>query len=98
MQTEVALSTTEAKYIALAQALREFIPMQRAFEDMIVAFDLTKEYPITVKSTIFEDNNGAISTATTTKMISGKNTLALNIILSKIILLRNATQTIILLT
>jgi hypothetical protein len=70
MQTEVALSTTEAEYIALAQALREFIPMRHAFEDMIVAFDLTKEYPITVKSTIFEDNNGAISTATTPKMSS----------------------------
>ena len=68
MQTKVALSTTEAEYIALAQSFREFIPMRRAFEDMIKAFNLTTEFPITVKSTIFEDNNGAISTETSPKM------------------------------
>ena len=68
LQTEVALSTTEAEYIALAQALHEFIPMCHAFEDLLHAFNLTEEYPVTVKSTIFEDNNGAISTAKTPKM------------------------------
>lgn len=68
LQSEIALSTTEAEYIALAQALRELIPMRRAFEDMLTAFDLTKDNPITVKSKIFEDNNGAISTARTPKM------------------------------
>jgi hypothetical protein len=70
MQTKVALSTTEAEFIALAQAFREIIPMCRAFEDMLTDFNLTTDYPITVKSTIFEDNNGAISTATTPKMSS----------------------------
>ena len=68
LQQEIALSTTEAEYISLAQALREFIPMRRAFEDMLKALELTTEYPIVVKSVIFEDNNGAISTATTPKM------------------------------
>jgi hypothetical protein len=68
LQTEVALSTTEAEYIALAQALRELIPLRRGFEDMIKAFNLEKTHPVTVKSQIFEDNNGAISTASTPKM------------------------------
>jgi hypothetical protein len=68
LQQEQSLSTTESEYIALAQALREFIPMRRAFEDMIKFFGLLEEHPITVKSTIFEDNNGAISIATTPKM------------------------------
>lgn len=35
---------------------------------MLKALELTTEYPIIVKSVIFEDNNGAISTATTPKI------------------------------
>jgi hypothetical protein len=68
LQTEIALSTTEAEFVALAQAMREFIPMRRAFDDMLSAFHLRQDDSPTVKSTIFEDNNGAISTATTPKM------------------------------
>ena len=68
LQTEIALSTTEAEYISLAQALHEFIPMQHAFDAMLVAFGLDTDHPPMVKSTIFEDNNGAIATARTPKM------------------------------
>ena len=68
LQSEIALSTTEAEYIALAQAMREFVPMRRAFDDMLAAFGFPKVAHTAVKSTIFEDNNGAISTATTPKM------------------------------
>jgi hypothetical protein len=70
LQTEIALSTTEAEYISLAPALCEFIPLRHAYENLLTAFDLTKTCSITVKSTIFEDNNGAISTAGTQKMTS----------------------------
>jgi len=68
LQTEISLSTTEAEYIALAQSFRELIPIRRAFEEMVNAFDLKPTEPVTIKSKIFEDNNGAISTATTPKM------------------------------
>ena len=68
LQTETALSTTEAEYIALAQAFRELIPMRRMFEEVLKALSLEQTCPVTVKSKIFEDNNGAISTATTPKM------------------------------
>ena len=68
LQQEIALSTTESEYIALAQALREFIPIRRGFEELKRAFNLEETYPPTVKSKIFEDNNGAIATATTPKM------------------------------
>jgi hypothetical protein len=68
LQTEIALSTTEAEYIALAQALRELIPMRRVFDEMLDAFSLKQDEPVTVKTRIYEDNNGAISTATTPKM------------------------------
>ena len=53
LQQEIALSTIEAEYIALAQALRELIPMRRAFEEMIQAFNLENDVPVTVKSQIF---------------------------------------------
>ena len=68
LQTEISLSTTEAEYIALCQAFRELIPLRRAFDDMLKAFNLTAQCPPSVKSQIFEDNNGAISTATSPKM------------------------------
>ena len=46
LQTEIPLSTKNAEYIVLAQALREFIPMHHVFEDLLVAFNLTEEHPI----------------------------------------------------
>ena len=42
--------------------------MRRFFNDMLENFGLKELCPVTVKSQIFEDNNGAISTATTPKM------------------------------
>jgi hypothetical protein len=38
LQQEIALSTTEAEYISLAQALREFIPIHHVLEDMLIFF------------------------------------------------------------
>jgi hypothetical protein len=34
LQTEISLSTTEAKYIALSQAMRELIPMRAFLEEI----------------------------------------------------------------
>jgi hypothetical protein len=42
--------------------------LHHVYENLSTAFELTKTCPITVKSTIFEDNNGAISTAHTPMM------------------------------
>jgi len=68
MQTEVALSTTEAEYIALSQALREVIPLMELLKEMgnnnikLVA-DATA-----LKCTVFEDNSGALEMARVPKM------------------------------
>jgi hypothetical protein len=67
LQTEIALSTLEAEYIALAQALRELIPMWQLFDELMTNFGI-QGAGVTVKSTIFEDNNGAIATATSQKL------------------------------
>ena len=68
MQTEIALSSTEAEYIALSQAMREVIPiiwlLQEA-SDQGISFNNSKPK---VHCTIFEDNAGAIEIAQVPKM------------------------------
>jgi hypothetical protein len=72
----VALSTTEAKYIALAQAMRELIPMKALLAELTtltcLIFDGTTTY-----STVFEDNKGCVELATAPKMRSRTKHIAL---------------------
>ena len=67
MQTDIALSTTEAEFTGLSQALREVIPIMRLLKEM-------KEngFPILssradMKCRVFEDNSGAIELSTVFK-------------------------------
>ena len=66
LQTELALSTTEAEYIALSQATRELLPMQELLKEVSNYFNLSKTDMIT-KCTVFEDNTGAEELARTAK-------------------------------
>ena len=68
LQTEIALSTTEAEYIALSQAMRELIPLRRLLLEVVTSMKLPGVTDSIIKSTVFEDNNGAISTATAVRM------------------------------
>ena len=68
LQSEIACSTLEAEYIALAQAMRELIPLCRIYTEMLQKFKLIDHNEIPVKSIIFEDNNGCISTCTAPKL------------------------------
>jgi hypothetical protein len=67
LQTEVALSTTEAEYIALSQAMRDLIPMRALLTELAtltsLSFDTTTTY-----STVFEDNKGCVELANAPKM------------------------------
>ena len=68
MQTEIALSSTEAEYIALSQAMREVIPIMwllKEARDMGVP--VMNEKP-KVMCKVFEDNAGAIEIANVPKM------------------------------
>ena len=80
LQTEIALSTTEAEYIALSQAMRDVIPFVGLVEELSSVFNLTCETP-TVQwkacglSTngkfsidVYEDNRGAYELARAPKM------------------------------
>ena len=68
LQTEVALSTLEAEYIALSQAMRDLLPMRRLAKEVSESLGLPSDYAATMKSTVFEDNNGALGLATAPKM------------------------------
>jgi hypothetical protein len=63
LQTEVALSTTEAEYIALSQAMRHLLPMRRILLEIGTKMQLGINAKTLVRSTVWEDNNGALKLA-----------------------------------
>ena len=66
LQTEIALSTTEAEYIVLSQATREVSPFTNLLKEINIVFPLNlKETKFHCK--VFEDNNSCISLASTQK-------------------------------
>ena len=68
MQTTIALSSTEAEYIACSNALREVISMMQIVRELKDnGFGMTAMHP-KVHCKVFEDNTGAISMVTTPKM------------------------------
>lgn len=60
MQTEIALSTAEAEYIALSQAMREVIPFIRLIVEINVVFETNTDKPI-MYCKVHEDNEACIS-------------------------------------
>jgi hypothetical protein len=67
LQTEVALSTTEAEYIALSQSARDLIPMRDLFHELSKATKLIVGSTI-AHSTVFEDNKGCVELAKAPRM------------------------------
>jgi len=67
LQTEIALSTTEAEYIALSQAMRDIIPMQTLLAE-IAKLTKLKTGKTTAHSTVFEDNKGCVELVAAPKM------------------------------
>jgi hypothetical protein len=68
LQTQIALSSTEAEYIALSQSLREAIPMMQLLQELTdQGFSIYSTEP-KVYCKAFEDNSGAIELARLPKM------------------------------
>ena len=68
LQTQIALSTTEAEYISLSQSLRDTIPlMNLTMELHNQGFKGEYSQPI-IHCKAFEDNSGALELAKTPKM------------------------------
>jgi hypothetical protein len=68
LQTEIALSTLEAEYIALSTAMRDLLPMRRVLTEIGTQLKLDFIKPAMIHSTIFEDNNGALGLAKAPKL------------------------------
>ncbi len=67
LQTEIALSTTEAEYIAMSQSARDLLPMRDLLHEFAAATKLIVQDTIT-HSTIFEDNSGCVDLANAPKL------------------------------
>jgi len=67
LQSEIALSTTEAEYIALSQATRDLIPLRALLKEFSQTTKLIVG-DITTHSTIFEDNKGCVDLALAPKL------------------------------
>ena len=62
LQTEIALSTTEAEYVALSQAMREVIPFMNLMVEVGDVFPLNNPKP-KFHCKVFEDNRSCIKVA-----------------------------------
>ena len=73
LQTEIALSATEAEYIALSQAMRDLIPMQTLMQEIANVTKMKvgstiahsksfedREGIVEPHSTVYEDNKGCV--------------------------------------
>jgi hypothetical protein len=68
MQIEIALSSTEAEYIALSQSMREVLPIMWLLEETQKKQIKVNAKPCKVHCKVFEDNEGAIEMAKAPKM------------------------------
>jgi hypothetical protein len=68
LQTEVAVSTMEAEYVALSQAMRDLIPLRELVKEVSVALGKNAIVSGRTYSKVFEDNNGALTLATVPRM------------------------------
>ena len=66
LQTEIALSTVEAEYIALSSALRQVLPLMTMMEEINEVFTLLISNPNFVCK-VHEDNQSCIKMETWTK-------------------------------
>ena len=67
LQSEIALSTTEAEYIAFSQCLRDVIPLIDFLKELGKTIPFLDEAPV-LHCTVHEDNRGCIDLVETPKM------------------------------
>ena len=76
LQTEIALSTAEAEYIALSQAMRQVIPCMNLLIEISCVIDIPMPKP-EVHCKVFEDNRSAITIAEANKFTPRTKHIAL---------------------
>ena len=76
LQTEIALSTAEAEYIALSQSLRDLIPLITFLKEINKVFSVQVKTP-TFVCKVHEDNQSCITMATLQKFTPRTKHIAL---------------------
>ena len=71
LQTDIATSTMESEYTALSVAMRAAIPIMEVCRYVIKGFGVARNHLTTFKTTVHEDNQGALRLA---KMEPGRST------------------------
>jgi hypothetical protein len=64
LQSCIASSTMEAEYNALSMAMRDVLPLRNLTIEMSKGVGVSGNAPTTLKTTVWEDNNGAVKLAT----------------------------------
>ena len=68
LQTEVALSTTEAEAIASSESMRSLTPIKDLTNKIVTSLRMKENPTHNTLSTVFEDNNGELTLATVPKL------------------------------
>ena len=68
LQTQIALSTTEAEYMALSQSLRDGIPLMQLVQELVQKKIMILPQNTQVYCKCFEDNSGALELASNPKL------------------------------
>ena len=71
LQESIALSTMMAEYYALSTCMREVLPTRTLIKMIAKGAGLSEDCATTFKTTVWEDNNGALSLA---NMAPGQHT------------------------
>lgn len=61
LQTEIALSTMEAEYVALSTACKDLLPLIHTMRELCIAVGLPKSFGANMHIKIHEDNVGALT-------------------------------------
>ena len=77
LQTEIALSTLNSEYVALSHSVRALLPLKSLIKEVIDNLGINCEnLKFVSRSTVYEDNNGAIVVATSPRMTSSSKHIA----------------------
>jgi hypothetical protein len=63
LQTQTAVSTMEAEYIALSDSCRQLIPLRAILAELLANLNISTPLTVRSKSNVYEDNNGALALA-----------------------------------
>ena len=68
LQTETSISTMMAEYVALSSAMRDMLPLKRMVKEVAKVVTGDENVRVVTKSDVFEDNNGALTVATSPRI------------------------------